>query len=242
MSTNTELTRRVTTMLRTKADQVTLTDEPFDARRPASIDADLDIDIDIDIDIGSDIDNAEHGVRPRPRLLLAVAGAVLLVGLVVTARAAVHTDEPTVDASAGASWAAHVDGPLIASVDLASATLELHQDGATRILCLRRERGGDLRCSDGLTASLVVDDTWYVAVAQAEGVPAPLIARGWGDPPYTGDPAMPSLDDQALSTETGNDAGWAFTLAAPPPDVDFVWLEQGFTHTKLDRSTPHRSG
>jgi hypothetical protein len=48
---------------------------------------------------------------------------------------------------------------------------------------------------------------------------------------------MISLEDQALPAETNNDAGWAFVLAVPPTDVEFVWLQQGFAHTRVDRPT-----
>jgi hypothetical protein len=122
---------------------------------------------------------AERGVRPRRRTVLAAAAAVLLVGPLVAASALFRSEEPTVTAGAGPRPAVPVDGPSIASVELSSAMLELHQEGDAQILCLRPKESGDLRCGDGLTASLVVDGTWYVAVAQAETVAAaPLIAGG----------------------------------------------------------------
>jgi hypothetical protein len=231
------LIERLTTTLRTKAEQVTVTGAAFDPEG-SSIDPAADI----------DLDGGEPRARPRlreRRVVMLAAAVVLVVGLVAAVGAVLRSasEEPAVTAGGGggggdrgAPAAAVADGPPVASVELPSATLELHRDGGFPVLCVRPSGRGDLHCGNGTTANMVVDGTWYLAVAQptAQG-PAPLFASGWGDPPFTGDPGMVSIDERALPAETGDDHSWAFTLVTPAEGVEFVWMQQGVQHTKVDR-------
>jgi hypothetical protein len=250
---DTELARRVTTMLRAKAEQVTVetTGDAFDPDRPPFLDDIPDLDLTLVLPFPGSPRSPGSRSAPRiargRRLVLAAAVIAVLAGIAIAAGASRPSDEPTVaaDADDPRMAAPGDDDPPAADDPLASASVEVRGDGATPTLCVRPEPGSDPRCEEGLAVSLLIDDIWYVAAAAAGGEPVPVVAAGWGDPPFTGDPGMLPLEDRALPAETSTDAGWTVTLVAPPAGVELVWVEQGTAHVQLDRPTtdaPTRPG
>lgn len=116
--------------------------------------------------------------------------------------------------------------PVVAAVDIPTATLEVHRRAEIEdMLCVRfTGRSGDepdcgargvvdrlATPGDEVAASVVVEGTWYVAVASTAG------------PPEVGPEQLPpGPPEETFAGEAGRDGGWRFVLVEVPPDVDRV--------------------